>query len=63
MLLFNRMMRVTGGAAAGAWAAEVTAGVNKHSVSEVSLGAVPLVRRSARLRGRHRWRRSARSMT
>ena len=37
MLLFNRMLRVTGGAAAAAWAAEVTAGVNKHSVSEVSL--------------------------
>jgi hypothetical protein len=31
------MMRGTGGAAAGAWAAEVTAGVNKHAVSEVSL--------------------------
>ena len=37
MLLFQRMLRVTGGAAAAAWAAEVTAGVNKHAVSEVSL--------------------------
>lgn len=37
MMLFQRMLRVTGGAAAGAWAAEVTAGVNKHAVSEVSL--------------------------
>ena len=30
-------MRVAGGANAAAWAAEVTAGVNKHSASEVSL--------------------------
>ena len=37
MLIFNRMLRVTGGAPAAAWAAEVTAGVNKHSVSEVAL--------------------------
>ncbi len=37
MLIFNRMLRVAGGAAAAAWAAEVTAGVNKHSASEVSL--------------------------
>jgi hypothetical protein len=37
MLLFQRMMRLTGGAAAAAWAAEVTAGVNKHAVSEISL--------------------------
>jgi hypothetical protein len=37
MLLFQRMLRVTGGAAAVAWAAEVTAGVNKHAVPEVSL--------------------------
>ena len=37
MMLFQRQMRVTGGAAAAAWAAEVTAGVNKHSVSPISL--------------------------
>jgi hypothetical protein len=35
--LFQRMLHLTGGVAAGAWAAEVTASVNKHSVSEVSL--------------------------
>jgi hypothetical protein len=39
MLLFQRMLRVTGGSAAGAWAAEVTASVNRHAVSEVSLWA------------------------
>jgi hypothetical protein len=37
MLLFQRRMRLTGGAAAAAWAVEVTAGVNKHSASEVTL--------------------------
>jgi hypothetical protein len=37
MLLFQRQMRLTGGAPAAAWAAEVTAGVNSHSASEVSL--------------------------
>lgn len=37
MLLFQRQMRLTGGAPAAAWAAEVTAGVNRHSASEVSL--------------------------
>jgi hypothetical protein len=37
MLLFQRIMRVTGGAAAAAWAGEVTTRVNKHAVSEVSL--------------------------
>lgn len=39
MLLFQRMLRVTGGPAATAWASEVTAGVNKHAASEVSLWA------------------------
>lgn len=37
MLLFQRMMRVTGGPAATAWAMDVTAMVNKHATSEVSL--------------------------
>lgn len=37
MLLFQRMLRLSGGAVAAAWAAEVTAGVNKHATSEVSL--------------------------
>ena len=37
MLLFQRVLRIAGGSAAGAWAAEVTASVNKHAVSEVSL--------------------------
>ena len=37
MLLFQRQLRLSGGAPAFAWATEVTAGVNKHSVSEVSL--------------------------
>jgi hypothetical protein len=37
MFLFQRQLRLTGGAPAAAWAAEVTAGVNKHSASEVSL--------------------------
>ena len=37
MFIFQRMMRVTGGSAAYAWAAEVTAAVNTHSASEVSL--------------------------
>lgn len=37
MLLFQRQMRLTGGAPAVAWAAEVTAGVNKHAAAEVSL--------------------------
>jgi hypothetical protein len=36
-MLFQRQLRVTGGAPAVAWAAEVTAGVNTHSVSDVSL--------------------------
>ena len=39
MMLFQRAMRLAGGPAAGAWAAEITAAVNKHSVSEVSLWA------------------------
>lgn len=37
MLLFQRMLRVTGGPAATAWAVDVTAGVNKHATAEVSL--------------------------
>ncbi len=37
MMLYQRMLRVTGGPAATAWAAEVTAGVNKHAATEVSL--------------------------
>ena len=37
MLLFQRQLRLTGGAPAAAWAAEVAAGVNRHSASEVSL--------------------------
>ena len=37
MMLFQRMLRVTGGPAATAWAAEVTAGVNRHAAAEVSL--------------------------
>jgi len=39
MMLFQRMMRVTGGPAGMAWAAEVTAGVNKHAAVPVSLWA------------------------
>ena len=39
MLLFNRMLRVSGGPAAMAWAHEVTAGVNKHATSPASLWA------------------------
>ena len=39
MMLFQRQMRLAGGPAAGAWAAEITAAVNRHSVSEVSLWA------------------------
>jgi hypothetical protein len=39
MMLFQRQMRLTGGPAAGAWAAEMTAAVNKHAVSEISLWA------------------------
>ena len=37
MLLFQRQLRLTGGAREAGWAAEVTAGVNVHAVSEVSL--------------------------
>lgn len=37
MLLFQRMMRLTGGPAATAWAVDVTNVVNKHATSEVSL--------------------------
>lgn len=37
MMLFQRMLRLTGGPAATAWAMEVTAGVNKHATAEVSL--------------------------
>jgi hypothetical protein len=37
MLLFQRQLRVTGGPTAMAWATEVTAAVNKHATSEVSL--------------------------
>ena len=37
MMLFQRQLRLTGGAPAAAWAAEVTAAVNKHAVSEISL--------------------------
>lgn len=37
MLLFQRMLRVTGGPSATAWAVDVTAGVNKHATAEVSL--------------------------
>lgn len=37
MMLFQRMLRVTGGPAATAWATEITAGVNKHATAEVSL--------------------------
>lgn len=37
MLLFQRLLRTTGGAAATAWAAEVTAGVNRHATGEVAL--------------------------
>lgn len=36
-MLFQRMLRLSGGAVAAAWAVEVTAGVNKHAASEVSL--------------------------
>lgn len=37
MLLFQRMLRVTGGPAATAWAMEMNEIVNKHATSEVSL--------------------------
>lgn len=37
MLLFQRMLRVTGGPAATAWAMEVNEIVNRHATSEVSL--------------------------
>lgn len=39
MMLYQRMLRVTGGPAALAWAMEVTAGVNKHATAPVSLWA------------------------
>lgn len=39
MLLYQRMLRVTGGPAATAWATEVTAGVNEHAAAPVSLWA------------------------
>lgn len=39
MLLYQRMLRVTGGPAALAWAMEVTAGVSKHATAPVSLWA------------------------
>jgi hypothetical protein len=37
MFLYQRMLRVTGGPAAVAWAADITALVNKHATAEVSL--------------------------
>ena len=37
MLLFQRQLRLTGGPAAMAWATEVTASVQKHAASPVSL--------------------------
>jgi hypothetical protein len=39
MLLFQRQLRLTGGPAAMAWATEVSAAVNRHSASEVTLWA------------------------